>query len=399
MSLGYTNLRIWDGTGDGYRPDADCIVVEDAAIVAVGLAAELAPLRTIDAGGLTALPGLIDAHVHLCLDPALHSADAQLALSDDAIRTAIRRRCHEMLSAGITTARDLGGGRWLELEARDAVRDEDLAGPRLLCAGQPITSPLGHCHFWGGEADSLDAALAVLERQAVRAVDLIKVMATGGTMTPGSRPADAQFDAPTLAGIVAAARRRGYPVAAHCHGTGGIRNAAEAGVATIEHCSWVGAHGWAAHYEPEVARLIAARGVWVSPTVNVGWRRRLGTDETSGRVRANFAAMREAGVGLIASTDAGIPGVYHHQLAEALPIFADIAGLSPAETLRAASSDAAVALGLAGVTGRLAPGLAPDVLLVEGDPLADLGALASPVEVLTARGPTLGRLGAGRRPS
>jgi imidazolonepropionase-like amidohydrolase len=226
----------------------------------------------------------------------------------------------------------------------------------------------------------------VIARQHEHAVDLIKVMATGGNLTPGSTPRDAQFDAATLAAIVAEANRLGYPVAAHCHGTAGIKNAVEAGVATIEHCSWVGEGGWGAAYDAAIAAQIAARGIAVSPTINAGWRRHVGTgSDHERRVLGNFAAMRAAGVALIASTDAGIPNVVHAELARALPVFAHFAGFSPRETLTAATSAAARAIGLSKVTGRLAEGFAADVLFVDGDPLTDLACLAAPVEVL-ARG-------------
>jgi imidazolonepropionase-like amidohydrolase len=285
-----------------------------------------------------------------------------------------------MVRAGITTARDLGGGEFGELELRDAINAGVHIGPRLLCAAQPITSPRGHCFFWGGEAATLAEAEMVLERQIARGADLIKVMATGGNMTPGSDPVAAQFDAETLAALVALARKHGRHVAAHCHGTAGIRNAVSAGVATIEHCSWRGVEGTGTDFDPELAAALATRGVFVSPTLNSGWRRHIGRD-LEARLRANYAQMRSAGVRLIASTDAGIPGVVHTDLPSALATFSHFAGLTPVETLRAATSDCAEALGLGRTVGVLAPGFAADLLLVEGDPLTDLAVLTKPAAV------------------
>jgi imidazolonepropionase-like amidohydrolase len=217
------------------------------------------------------------------------------------------------------------------------------------------------------------------------------VMATGGTMTKGSTPRSAQFDQQTLAAIVADARQRGYPVAAHCHGTIGIRYAALAGVNTIEHCSWVGEGGWGADYDAELAAEMARRGVWVSPTVNLGWKRHQGSgSDHEKRLLGNFAAMRAANVRFAASTDAGIPNVRHADLAKALPVFAHFAAMSNADALKTATSGCAQAIGLGGVTGRLSPGFAADVLFVDGDPLADLGCLTAPVDVL-ARGVSVKR--------
>lgn len=383
----YAHLRIWDGIADGYLDGADAIRVEDGRIAAVGAASEIsAGATTRDMHGATALPGLIDAHVHMVLDPDLRDPLSQTTADRDARAAAMAQRAGEMVRAGITTARDLGGGEWLELELRDRIARGEIEGPRLVCAGQPVTSPGGHCHFWGGEAPGAADAAAVIARQHEHGVDLIKVMATGGTMTKGSTPREAQFDRETLIEIVAQARQRGYPVAAHCHGTIGIRYAADAGVSTIEHCSWVGENGWAADYDAELAADLAARGIWVSPTVNLGWKRHQGSgSDHEKRLLANFTAMRAAGVRLAASTDAGIPNVRHADLAKALPVFAHLAGLSNAGVLRSATSDCAEAIGLGHLTGRLASGYSADVLFVDGDPIADLGCLGSVVAVL-ARG-------------
>ena len=379
-----TGLRIWDG--DGYLP-ADSLRLQAGRIAAVGEG--LRPGRSelvVGCAGATALPGLIDAHVHLELDPERGSPPH---LEESRDLGAMAARAAAMVAAGITTARDLGGGAWAELLLRDRIVAGAIPGPRLLCAGQPVTRSGGHCHFWGGEADDPAAARAVIERQVSRGVDLIKVMATGGMFTRGTDPSAAQFDLETLAAIVEAAARHGLPVAAHCHGTRGIELAAEAGVRTIEHCSWMGDRGWAGNYEDAVARLILERGVWVSPTVNRGWQRYLDNPDPAKleRIRAAFQAMLGLGIPFAASTDAGIPGVFHHHLPEALAVFQRIAQCSGEDVVRTATRSAARALGLDGLTGRLAPGLAADVLVVDGDPLADLSALARPVAVWAAGRP------------
>jgi imidazolonepropionase-like amidohydrolase len=380
-----TGLRIWDGFSSDYVPGCDAIAVENGRIRAIGSAdALLGSGEVRDFGGAVVIPGLIDAHVHLCLDPDIRDPSLQSRGTRDEELAAMAARAHGMARAGITTARDLGGGQHLELALRDRIRDGALPGPRLLCAGQPVTSVRGHCHFWGGEAADLDAARAVIARQAAAGVDLVKVMATGGSMTAGTRPRDAQFDDATLAAIVAEARGRGYAVAAHCPGTAGIRGAVGAGVTTIEHCSWVGESGWGSDYDADAAAAIAARGIWVSPTINAGWQRFVGReDDFATRVSTNLKAMRALGVRYVASTDAGIPNVRHADLPKALPVFAHFAGLTPVEALRSATSESAQALGIDDLTGTLTPGFAADLVVVDGDPLADLACLARPVAVMT----------------
>ena len=384
--VAYRNVRVWDGVAEGYA-DADAVVVEDGRIAAVGQWREIsARADGRDVGGLTVLPGLIDAHVHMTLDPALRTPAEQLRQPDEANAAAMTERARAMVRAGITTARDLGGGKWLELALRDRIDQGEAAGPRLLCAGQPVTSPAGHCHFWGGEAADAQSAAEVIERQARRGVDLIKIMATGGMLTPGTSPRKAQFDRAATAAIVSCAHERGFEVAAHCHGTEGIDYAAQAGVNTIEHCSWLGDDGRRSGYDPAVAACIARNGIWVSPTINVGWKRFIGGDgKFEANVRATFRAMRAAGVRLIASTDAGIPNVRHEDLPLALPVFAHFAELTPLQALRSATSDCARAIGLGGETGQVTAGMAADLLFVEGDPLADLATLAAPA-LVAARG-------------
>ena len=373
----YANLRIWDGLAQRYAK-ADAIAVEGDTIVAIGRG-----LKGEDCRGLTVIPGLIDAHVHMVLDPALSSAAEQVAEAPDIVRRKMVLRAEAMLRAGITTARDLGGGAWLELELRDRINAGEVAGPRLLCAGQPITSIGGHCHFWGGEAADVPAAQAVIERQQAHGVDLIKLMATGGMLTPQSQPKDAQFDQAATSAIVAAANARGFDVAAHCHGTPGIRHAANAGVRSIEHCSWIGADGRRGDYDIDVVREIARRDIWVSPTINAGWARFDGA--AAAKITDHLRVLKENGCRLVASTDAGIPRVRHEDLARALPVFARLAELSPVETLRCATSGCAAALGLADTTGTLREGACADLLFVRGDPLADLVALLEPAMVV-ARG-------------
>jgi len=254
----------------------------------------------------------------------------------------------------------------------------------LICAGQPITSPGGHCHFWGGEADSIEEAIEVINRQALASVDLIKVMVTGGSMTPKSRPSDSQFDLDFLLKIVGEAKRLNYPVAAHCHGSDGILKATKAGVSTIEHCSWVGDSGWGRSFDMETAILIAKQGIWVSPTVNSGWARFLESDRFE-VLRNNFEKMKEVGVRFIASTDAGIPNIFHTDLPAALPVFSEIAGLTNFESLRAATFDAARAIGLSEVAGSIQRGLSADFIIYDRNPLADLNVLKEP-KLVVVRG-------------
>ncbi|MFN3238501.1 MAG: amidohydrolase family protein [Pseudomonadales bacterium] len=377
-----SNVTYWDGRSENLSQVAE-IELDAGVIKSVGGTSSAA--ETLDCTGLTLLPGLIDAHVHMCLDPEEKDPLAHGKVPEDQQIEQMLVRAERMLRAGITTARDLGGGRWLELKVRDMIDSGDKVGTRLICAGQPVTSVQGHCYFWGGEADNLEQASEVINRQIQHGVDLIKIMATGGSITPGSKPVDSQFNEAEMCAMVAEAKASGYRVAAHCHGSDGISNAATAGVTTIEHCSWVGEAGWARDYRDEVVQKIVANDVWVSPTINAGWQRYKGTKSFEGVIAENYKKMLGAGVKMIASTDAGIPGVRHHDLPRAIPVFAHFAGLTPVQALRAATSDCAEALGLGQQLGQIAPGFAADIVAYANNPLEDLEALAEP-EFVIARG-------------
>ncbi len=387
-----TGARIWDSDHDGIAPHATALRIRGGRIIALGRdALAMGPATTIlDRPGRILIPGLIDAHVHLELDPRLRTPAEQLAVPPAVRIRALRERARAMLAHGITTARDCGGGAYAEHDLRDAIDAGRLPGPRLLCCGQPLTTPNGHCAFWGGTAGSRDEVERVVARQARRGSDWIKVMATGGVFTPGSRPRDTQFDEASLAAVVAAARREGRPVAAHCHGTAGIAAALRAGVRTIEHASFAGEGGFGSDPDEALMRELAEREVWVSPTVNSGWLAR--ASDASGeptdffrRLSSCLALQRRHGVRFIASSDAGIPGVFHHDLADGLRALERYAGMRPVDVLRAATCEAARALGLARETGRLAPGLSADLLVLRADPLRDLSAIAE-LEAVVFRG-------------
>ena len=388
-------VRVWDGVSERASAAPKNIRIEGGRIAAIDSdPALLADARVLDPGpDCVALPGLIDAHVHMTLDPAIGRPADQLALPVERVREGMEARARAMVMAGITTARDLGGGEWLEIDLRDRIARGELPGPRLLCAGQPITVRGGHCHFWGGIVDGPDETSEAIARQVEHGADWIKVMATGGVITQGSGVRDVQFGREELEHLRAQADRHGRRVAAHCHGTEGIRNAVAARLRTIEHCSFAGEQGFGSDPDRAICAQIAAQDTWVSPTVNAGWRRFLRDGDGKptrflDQMRAIFREMANAGARLIASTDAGIPNVEHQLLPRALEVLRVFAELSPVAVLRAATSESARALEIDAETGRLATGLAADVLVVRGDPTDDLAALERPVQVV-ARGVAL----------
>ena len=387
MQLRIEGARIWDGEAEFTSKIPVSIGISGSEIVSMeaGLTSQAEEVIECPPGSVM-IPGLIDAHVHLDLDPTIMKPDDQFTPSREDRDLRMIARAQAMVQAGITTARDLGAGEWRELLLRDAIERQEIEGPRLLCVGQPLTIPDGHCHFWGGVADGKAAREEVIARQVDHDVDWIKIMATGGVFTAGTRVDGAQFSESEIEHVVDVAGRAGRAVAAHCHGREGIRNAARAGVRTIEHCSFAGKGGFGVDYDEGVVREIARRTAWVSPTINGNWQNRIHKNgertDFYRRTRAVLAGLREAGVPLIASTDAGIPGVHHHGLWSGMVAMAHYAALSPRETLCSATSESARALGLENVCGVLRPGLSADLVVLAGDPLKDLGQLSQPLWVV-----------------
>ena len=228
--------RLFDGTGAEPIEQA-AVVIGDGRIRAVGRRDEIvAPdgeAQRVEYAGCTILPGLIDCHVHLIFSAGPRPLDDLLADDDHALLLRAVHNAQTALRAGITTVKDLGGRGAVTLALRDAIGRGLLPGPRILAAGPPITSTGGHCNWLGGEADTADELRKKVRQLVKQGVDLLKVMASGGRMTPGSNVCAAQFTVEQLRALVEDAHRLGKSVAAHGHGVAGIRNAVAAGVGNI----------------------------------------------------------------------------------------------------------------------------------------------------------------------
>ena len=189
----------------------------------------------IDLQGKTLLPGLINAHCHICMDagPDPFAALGRLSQAEAVLKAA--KRCERMLKNGITTARDLGGFHYVELALRDAIAAGDFPGPRLLCAGLLITMTGGHGWPIGLESDGPDEVRKSARQNLKHGVDCLKFMATGGVLTPGVEPGSPQLSEEEMRAGVEEARHAGRRTASHAQGTTGIKNALRAGIDTIEH--------------------------------------------------------------------------------------------------------------------------------------------------------------------
>ncbi|MEU6657581.1 amidohydrolase family protein [Streptomyces sp. NPDC046821] len=334
--------------------------------------------------GATVLPGLIDAHVHLCFDGGVDPVATLQDQDDDALFADMKAHAEQLLNAGVTTARDLGDRNGLALRLAEQIVAGAAVGPRIVSAATPVTPPGGHCWFLGGEVSGAEEIRSLVRRNIEAGAKVIKVMETGGGLTKGGAKSwESQFTPEELAALVDEAHQAGLPVAAHAHGVDGIAAAVEAGVDSLEHCTWMTPTGF--EVREDVLAQIIEKGIYICPTVSPNWPmlpQVFGAD----RAEAMFGAVRrmaESGARLIAGTDAGVQRAGFEGLAASLSFYEYI-GLSRHLILTMATSKAAAALGLGDLTGQISSGYSADLLVVEGDPLSDLEALKKVTAVIAA---------------
>jgi imidazolonepropionase-like amidohydrolase len=336
----------------------------------------------------TLLPGLIDAHVHLCGDGGPRALDQLPELGQADLDAVIDDALARHLRAGVTTVRDLGDVEWAVVDRRDTARGR----PRVVAAGPPITSVGGHCSNMGGGVAGREALIQAVRERAERGVDVVKIMTSGGIMTVGTDVLGCNFTPDELRLVVDEAHRLGLPVTAHAHALAAVAQSVDGGVDGIEHCSCLTPDG--PRTPPELAERLAAAGTQVCPTLGhapgvpipprvLEIMERLGISD---EVRlAQAAQLYRAGVRLISGGDSGInPAKPHGGLAQSVIELA-AAGVPAADALASATGRAAEACGLAERTGRLRAGLSADLLIVAGNALADATALRA-VRTVVARG-------------
>jgi len=395
--------RLLDGTGSDLRRNV-AVVIKDGRIERVAAAGGFQPppgASTIDLGDVTLVPGLIDCHVHLTMEITRSwefesvkgtPADAALLGAVSAMKT---------LRAGFTTVRNLGDRGGESVALRNAIDRGLLPGPRVLTARRMLSITGGHGDWSGGfrpglsllgldppEAglcDSPDACRAAVRTQVKYGADVIKISATGGVLSSGDEIGARQFSDEELKAIVSEAHLLGRKVAAHAHGTSGIKAAVLAGVDSIEHGSIL---------DDETIRLMKERGTVLVPTLMAGETveaaARAGTlpDFAVSKALAvrpkmvsSFRRAVAAGVRIAFGTDSSVSP--HGKNAHEFELMVQ-GGMTPGAALKAATSTAAALLGREAEIGTITEGKAADLVAVPGDPLRDVSVLLRPVAVFQA---------------
>ncbi|MCC6925749.1 amidohydrolase family protein [Novosphingobium sp.] len=350
-----------------------------------------ANVKHIDMGGKTLLPGLIDMHVHLD-GPADIGGWKGLEYTDSFFAMTAVPNGRALLDAGFTTVRNVGSGDRNDIGLRQAIEGGYVIGPRVVPAGYALGATGGHCDETGlppsmerpgkeeGIGDTPDELRHQVRRQRKYGSMVIKVCATGGVFSHNTEPGQQQLTVPELTAIADEAHMWGLRVAAHAHGAAGIRAAIQSGIDTIEHASLV---------DDEGIRMAVQRPrpVWFAMDIyNTDYTQAEGKkngvlednlrkDREIGQLqRDNFRKAHKAGVRMVFASDAGV--MPHGLIGRQFAVMVQY-GMTPLEAIRAATLNAAQALGWEGQVGTIAVGRFADLVAVDGDPLANVRELES----------------------
>ncbi|MGE5653874.1 MAG: amidohydrolase family protein [Bacillota bacterium] len=379
MSLIIKNGLVWDGTGAPARTDL-AVVADNGKVTRLCPVSEVVVKdgdEVIDAAGKFVMPGMIDNHVHI------HSSGDADTREENRESVALRtlRAAHYArldLEAGFTTVRNMGSGSGIDLGLKQAMQMGLATGARVITCGSCITMTGGHGWMGGREVDGADEARKAARELLKQGVELIKIMATGGVMTPGVEPGSPQLTEEEIRAAVEEAHKAGRKTATHAQGTEGIKNAVRAGIDSVEHGIFL---------DDEVIEMMKARGTALIPTLVAPLHIVEGglaagipayAVEKANRVfdahRNSFKMALAAGVKIGMGTDAGTPLNRHGDNSLELQMLVEN-GMTPEQALLAATKINAEIADRANLIGTLEAGKFADILVVDGNPLEDIKVL------------------------
>ncbi|MET3779590.1 imidazolonepropionase-like amidohydrolase [Brevundimonas sp. 1080] len=365
------------------------LVIRGNQVVEVrdGFVGDASQGKVVDLRQAFVLPGLIDSHVHLTGQQNPNSRLEEVTLSDADQAMVGARYARRTLMAGFTTVADLGASNQAIFALRNAVRNGDVPGPRIIAAGSSVSIHGGHGDINGYREDVMhllssesicsgpEDCMRAVRTQVRAGADIIKITATGGVLSNTAAGLNQQFSDDELSAIVGSAHRMGRQVTAHAHGVDGINAFLRAGGDSIEHGTYL---------DDQSIRLFKSNGAWLIPTLLAGdfvARIASGPDnfftpaQTAKALEAGPKMLdmarraHEGGVKIAFGTDSGVSA--HGDNAQEFALLVR-AGLSPLEAIQAATVGAAEHLRIANEAGKIAVGMPADIVAVSGDPLTDV---------------------------
>ena len=389
------NARLIDGTGAGVRERASLLVEGDTVVRIDGAPIEgpRAPdAEVLDLGGRTVIPGLIEAHIHLSYNDVKVIADLDLNCPPEYSTLRAAKNAELALSCGYTAARSAGAVHRIDMALKQAIAEGLYPGPRLLAASRDICATGGMADWnpsylkLGMEglaliADGPDQVRAAVRRSIKDGADVVKCYIGGDALLPHTPVGDCTYTLDEVRALVDEAHMRGRLTAAHVRGTRSTRVAAEAGVDSIEHGT---------HADDETLRMIADQGQFLVPGLRYLYSiiengPRFGITEAvigpSGlrdeikRAGDTYRRARELGIRMCPGGDFGFAWCPHGEYAKDIQVFVDVIGYSPLEAITCATRHGAELMHLQDRLGTLEPGKLADLVVVDGDPLADIAVL------------------------
>lgn len=376
----YKGANLIDGTGTEPLHDAG-FLVDGKEIVQVGKVEDFkldSDVDVVDLTGKTVMPGMINCHVHITMEPV--GDPMSIMTKESSTKAALRgvANLKKQLKSGVTYFRDLGAPGGADLDLRNAVREGLVEGPDFQVAGKVITMTGGHGWFMGRECDGLDEVRKATREQLKAGVDVIKIMATGGVMTPGVEPGSPQLTIEEMTVAVDEAHKAGKKTATHAQGTTGIKNAVLAGIDSVEHGIFL---------DDEVIGLMIQKNVYLVPTLAAPFQivengvtagiPEFAVKKSKDIMDIHFESFKKAlkaGVKIAMGTDAGTPLNLHDQTAMELKLMVK-GGMTPMEAIVSSTKTGAGLLGIEEKYGTLQVGKAADFLVLKENPLDNLDTL------------------------
>lgn len=368
----------WILTFDGEKILTDnSIVISDDKIIDIlptkDASAKYKQAQVKDYTNKYVMPGMINSHVHLCFDEGENPLSTILQERNYPDKMLIRsvKNGISSLKAGVTTVRDCGAGGDYIYKLRDAINSGMITGSRIVACGMPITVTGGHCWFLNQETDGIDEIKQNARKAMKNGADFLKVMISGGMMTPGSGAQVLQYGVDEMKALCEEAHMRGKKVAAHALSTQSIKVCIEAGIDTIEHCAFRGL-GSSVDYDVALVEKMIEREIIFSPAFGATcYQEQKRTDAAKRRLKIT-KDMLKRGLVMAAGTDAGCKDTRHEDYHLMLKLLYDEFDMSCVEILQSATINAAKCIGMEDILGSIEIGKVADILVLDGNPLDNI---------------------------